>query len=64
MLFINKFLHTRFFGWVVVFRAAASFLMMGVCARNKKLVYLKGKVVEELETNSKVKNIRYMYRGI
>ena len=38
--------------------------MMGVCARNKKLVYLKGKVVEELETNSKVKNIRYMYRGI
>jgi len=33
--------------------------------RNKKEVYLKA-IIEELETNSKIKNIRdlYSYRGI
>jgi hypothetical protein len=31
--------------------------------RNKKEQYLKAKF-QELETNSKIKNIRYMYRGI
>jgi hypothetical protein len=31
--------------------------------RNKKKVYLKAKI-EELETNSKLKNVRDMYRGI
>jgi len=31
--------------------------------RNKKMVYLKAKV-EELETNSKIKNIRDLYRDI
>ena len=31
--------------------------------RNKKKAYLKAKV-EELETNSKMKNIRDLYRGI
>ena len=31
--------------------------------RNKKKVYLKAKI-EELETNSKIKNIRDLYRGI
>jgi hypothetical protein len=31
--------------------------------RNKKKAYLKAKI-EELETNSKMKNIRDMYRGI
>ena len=29
----------------------------------KKKEYLKAKL-EELETNSKIKNIRYLYRGI
>ena len=32
-------------------------------SRNKKKVYLKAKI-EQLETNSKIKNIRDMYRGI
>ena len=31
--------------------------------RNKKKAYLKAKI-EELETNSKIKNIRSLYRGI
>ena len=31
--------------------------------RNKKKAYLKGKI-EELETNSKINNIRDLYRGI
>ena len=31
--------------------------------RNKKKVYLKAKI-EDLETNSKIKNIRDVYRGI
>jgi hypothetical protein len=31
--------------------------------RNKKKAYLKAKI-EELETNSKIKNIRDLYRGI
>ena len=31
--------------------------------RNKKKSYLKAKI-EELETNSKIKNIRDLYRGI
>ena len=31
--------------------------------RNKKKAYLKAKI-EDLETNSKIKNIREMYRGI
>ena len=31
--------------------------------RNKKTGYLKAKI-EELETNSKIKNIRDLYRGI
>ena len=31
--------------------------------RNKQKAYLKAKI-EELETNSKIKNIRYLYRGI
>jgi len=31
--------------------------------RNKKKEYLKAKI-EELETNSKIKNIRDLYRGI
>jgi hypothetical protein len=31
--------------------------------RNKKTEYVKGKI-NELETNSKNKNIRYLYRGI
>jgi hypothetical protein len=31
--------------------------------RNKKKEYLKTKI-EELETNSKIKNIRDLYRGI
>jgi len=31
--------------------------------RNKKKKYLKDKI-EELETNSKIKNIRYFYGGI
>jgi len=31
--------------------------------RNKKKAYLKTKF-EELETNSKIKNISYLYRGI
>ena len=31
--------------------------------RNKKKAYLKGKI-DELETNSKIKNIRDLYRGI
>ena len=31
--------------------------------RNKKKAYLKAKI-EDLETNSKVKNIRDLYRGI
>jgi len=31
--------------------------------RNKKKAYLKRKI-EELETNSKIKNIRDLYRGI
>ena len=31
--------------------------------RNKKKAYLKAKI-EELETNSKIKNIRELYRGI
>jgi len=31
--------------------------------RNKKKAYLKAKI-EELETNSKIKNVRDMYRGI
>ena len=31
--------------------------------RNKKKAHLKAKI-EELETNSKIKNIRYLYRGI
>jgi hypothetical protein len=31
--------------------------------RNKKKVYLKSKI-EELETNSKINNIRDLYRGI
>jgi len=31
--------------------------------RNKKKVYLKAKI-EELETNSKIKNIKELYRGI
>jgi len=31
--------------------------------RNKKKAYLKGKI-EELETNSKIQNIRDLYRGI
>jgi len=31
--------------------------------RNKKKAYMKAKI-EELETNSKIKNIRYLYRGI
>jgi hypothetical protein len=31
--------------------------------RKKKRVYLKGKI-NELETNNKNKNIRYLYRGI
>jgi len=30
--------------------------------RNKKRAYLKAKI-EELETNSKIKNIRDLYRG-
>ena len=33
------------------------------CFRNKKKEYLKAKI-EELETNSKIKNIRDLYRGI
>ena len=31
--------------------------------RNKKKAYLKAKI-EELETNSKIKNIRDLYKGI
>jgi len=31
--------------------------------KNKKKAYLKAKI-EELETNSKIKNIRYMYKGM
>ena len=31
--------------------------------RNKKKAYLKAKI-EEIETNSKIKNIRDLYRGI
>ena len=31
--------------------------------RNKKKAYLKAKI-EELETNSKIKNVRVLYRGI
>jgi len=31
--------------------------------RNKKKAYMRAKV-EELETNSKIKNIRDLYRGI
>jgi len=31
--------------------------------REKKKEYLKAKI-EELETNSKIKNIRHLYRGI
>jgi hypothetical protein len=31
--------------------------------RNKKKVYLKGKI-EELETNSKINNMRELYRDI
>ena len=31
--------------------------------RNKKKAYLKAKI-EDLETNSKIKNIRDLYRGI
>ena len=31
--------------------------------RNKKKAYLKAKI-EDLETNSKIKNIRGLYRGI
>jgi hypothetical protein len=31
--------------------------------RNKRREYLKGKS-NELETNNKIKNIRYLYRGI
>ena len=31
--------------------------------RNKKKAYLRAKI-EELETNSKIKNIRDLYRGI
>ena len=31
--------------------------------RNKKKAYLKAKI-DELETNSKIKNIRDLYRGI
>jgi flagellar basal body rod protein FlgC len=31
--------------------------------RNKKRAYLKAKI-EELETNSKIKNVRDLYRGI
>ena len=31
--------------------------------RNKQKAYLKAKI-EELETNSKIKNIRYLCRGI
>ena len=33
------------------------------CDTNKKKAYLRAKI-EELETNSKIKNIRDMYRGI
>jgi hypothetical protein len=32
-------------------------------SRNKKKEYLKANI-EELETNSKIKNIRYLYRPI
>jgi len=31
--------------------------------KNKKKAYLKAKI-EELETNSKINNVRYLYRGI
>jgi len=31
--------------------------------RNKKMAYLRTKF-EELETNNKIQNIRYLYRGI
>ena len=31
--------------------------------RNKKKAYLRAKI-EELETNSKIQNIRHLYRGI
>jgi len=31
--------------------------------RNKKKAYLRAKI-DELETNSKIKNIRYLYRGM
>jgi hypothetical protein len=31
--------------------------------RNKKMAYLKNKI-EELETNSKINNVRDLYRGI
>jgi len=32
-------------------------------SRNKKKAHLRAKI-EELETNSKIQNIRYLYRGI
>jgi len=38
-------------------------LLQGVNFRNKNKAYLRAKI-EELETNSKIQNIRDLYRGI
>jgi predicted nucleic acid-binding protein len=49
----------------VAARQAELYLPDEICKhfRNKKKAYLKSKI-EELETNSKINNIRDLYRGI